>query len=50
MFFCFVLITILVSYLGYYIGKVVYERKEEYEKLQKADKIRLKVEIAALKG
>jgi hypothetical protein len=50
MFFFFVLITVLVSYLGYVIGKKIYERKEEFEKLQKADRIRRKVEIAALKG
>jgi len=50
MFFFFVLITFLVSYLGYVIGKRIYERKEEFEKLQKADRIRRKVEIAALRG
>jgi hypothetical protein len=48
--FFFIIITIGVSCLGYVIGKAFYERKEEYEKLQKAERIRRKVEIGALKG
>jgi hypothetical protein len=48
--FFFVLITSLVSATGYFIGKHFYERKAEYEKLKNADRLRQKVEIAALKG
>jgi hypothetical protein len=48
--FFFVLITSLVSAAGYFIGKNFYERKAEYEKLKNADRLRQKVEIAALKG
>ena len=36
--------------VNYFIGKHFYERKAEYEKLKNADRLRQKVEIAALKG